>query len=51
MANHHHQPEIDPTSLKDTQKMWDAFVQGGKYTIVATCLILIGLALAFVKFT
>jgi Bacterial aa3 type cytochrome c oxidase subunit IV len=49
MANHH-APEFDPKELENAQKNWHAFVQGGKYFTIATIVVLVGLALAFVKF-
>ena len=47
-----HQPtsnspaNIDPSELRRAQDMWHNFAVGGKYTIIAICVLLIGLALA-----
>ncbi len=42
--------EVTEQEIQHAQKMWDNFVVGSKYTIYATCIVLIALALAFVKF-
>lgn len=47
---HHHTPDVDPQTVADHQKMWDSFVIGGKITVISVTVILVGLALAFVKF-
>ncbi len=49
MANH--KPvDVDPKQIENANALWANFVSGGKYSIYATCIILIGLAVAFVKF-
>ncbi len=47
----HKAVEIDPQELKKAQRMWDRFADGLKYSVIATAIVLIGLALAFVKFS
>lgn len=42
-------PEVDPEELKKAKALWHNFTVGGKYTIYATVIILILLALGFVK--
>lgn len=50
-AGHHHDPvDVDPKDLERAQTMWANFVQGGTYATVATIIILVGLALGYVKF-
>ncbi len=48
--DHSQHSNADPQELEHAKEMWDNFAVFGKYTIYATCAILIGLALAFVKF-
>ena len=45
----HKAVEVDQEELKNAQEMWHNFTVIGKYSTIATCVILIGLALAFVK--
>ncbi len=47
----HSAVEVDPKDLEHAQNMWHNFATGGKYAVIITVLILVGLALAFVKFT
>ena len=49
MANHT-PVDIDPKQIENANALWANFVSGGKYSIYVTCIILIGLAVAFVKF-
>ena len=49
MANHQ-VADVDPQALKNAEKMWHNFTIFGKYAILGTCVILIGLAAAFVQF-
>ncbi len=42
-------PEYDPKQLEQSKALWRNFTVGGKYSIYATAVILILLALAFVK--
>lgn len=42
--------KVTKKQIDDAQKMWDNFVVCGKYTILATILILVLLALGFVDF-
>ncbi|MCB1593026.1 MAG: aa3-type cytochrome c oxidase subunit IV [Alphaproteobacteria bacterium] len=52
MGDHGHQAaEADPKALKDALGMWAAFTKGGKYSAIATAVILIFLALTFVDFS
>ncbi len=46
------QNTVEPSKddIERADKMWKNFVTGSTYTIYATIAILIGLALAFVKF-
>lgn len=52
MGNHGHQAvEADPKALAEARAMWSAFTKGGKYASIATAVILVLLALAFVDFS
>ncbi|MGH1402701.1 MAG: hypothetical protein ACRBDL_00505 [Alphaproteobacteria bacterium] len=42
--------DVTKQEVEQAQKMWDNFVVGSKFTIYATCILLIALALGFVKF-
>lgn len=42
---------VDPKDIERAQDMWHHFVVATKYVSIATALTLIGLALAFVKFS
>lgn len=46
----HETVEVDPKALENAEKMWSNFTTASKYGIVATCVVLVILALAFVKF-
>jgi hypothetical protein len=48
---HHPTPDVDPKNLETAHEMWTAFTKSGKYAVILTCVILVGLALAFVKFS
>lgn len=50
MANHE-AVEIDPKELENSQAMWGGFVNASKYAVIAIIIVMVGLALAFVKFT
>lgn len=50
MAAKHETVKVDAKELKNAEQMWANFVTGGKYAIYGTVIILVGLALAFVKF-
>lgn len=43
--------KVTKKQVEDAQQKWDNFVVGSKYTIYATALLLILLALGFVDFT
>ncbi len=47
----HQTPDVDPKTLNEAHQMWTNFLKGGKYAIIATCVVLVLMALAFVKFT
>lgn len=42
--------DVDPKALENAETMWGNFMVATKYSIIATALLLIALALAFVKF-
>ncbi len=42
--------KVSPKELKNAQQMWQNFVVGSKYSIYATVIILILLAVTFVQF-
>tara|TARA_R110001592_G_scaffold3525_34_gene20236 strand:- start:8683 stop:8835 length:153 start_codon:yes stop_codon:yes gene_type:complete len=47
----HKAVKVDPKELQKAQDFWHNFMIGTKYATIATAIILILLALAFVKFT
>lgn len=47
---HHTPPDLDPKQIEEAKTLWRNFTIGGKYSIYATAIILILLALGFVKF-
>lgn len=47
----HQAVEVTKEQIESAQTMWDNFVVGSKYTIYATIIVLVGLALAFVEFS
>lgn len=47
----HEAVEVDPQELQKAEALWDNFATGVKYVSVASALVLILMALAFVKFT
>ena len=49
MANHQ-VADVDPKDIQNAEKMWHNFTIFGKYTVIAICALLAGLAAAFVQF-
>lgn len=50
MADHNH-TEADPKQVENAQEMWHKFTAAGKYSIYATAILLILLAIGFVDFS
>ncbi len=50
MANHK-AVEVDPKELENSKAFWNNFLNASKYATIAVIVLMIGLALAFVKFT
>ena len=46
----HKTPDVDAKQVEAAQAVWHSFVTGGKYAISFVVIVLVGLALAFVKF-
>lgn len=47
----HKAVSVDPKDIERAQEMWGHFATATKIVTIATCVVLVGLALAFVKFS